>query len=588
MSPRPAIALRHHLYGSTQRGFATVVEPAGGLDRRELAQVERRCGYALPSRLVALEDAVRPVKHTIFTVGDTLVLGRTTYQGIDVTGRRGNYLTHNILVPKVDAFIWFDDPLTLSAQLEAAGLFVTEVPPDGIPVGPDAFEPSDDILPAAALSEETVRALLTLFCAWSPQMPPALLLGDDVSIRGALAAALRILPNAIRWNLPIDTYVLGADWRELAAIGLPAEREYQGAVSAYSLTVDVSADSVQWKREIPADPFVSHLLGMRDVSDTQRLAFFSLIDLFESDDWAEVAENLDLVDERSSSLLYGRYRERILKHLSTEPFDARLFDAAAARITAADFDTLARTPSFDAIVGAPRYAETVLRAAVECGPHSRVIGWIARNPALLETFLSVHLGPLHSQRAIPYLTALLSVVPSMDQRVEELVLIEIIKATGIAGETAQRATAAIRSLAPTTGYREGLRRYARAILGDGEALKALVDGRELLVATAGAYPWMLDRLMTLAVRNGHRLKTMLATLFSASLGGAVPGDVMASAVIAILGDDALDPAARRQLAKDVMALASRVEGYEWGVRLVSVAQQHVGRGFGSMFRKGGS
>ena len=579
-----SVDILHHVYGSTPSGFTTLLSPAG-LDRRSVLELERRSGYAVPLGIPADDPELLPGRHVFHLLGDYVVVGRAVYLGIDQTGRLGNYVCHSLLLKAADALPLFDDPTALLSAVEAAGLFLNAAYVEG------AVLPAQARLDASAsrvtdVTPSAVLDVLTACLAWSDGAHPIFVCGEDRDALALIRASLSLLPHSVRWKLPFDTYVYGGDARELAFAGLPPAPEYSRGIIHWTLRFDTATGITSWNERVTQKPIASYLATLQHAEPSMRDAALSCIDLIDAGNWAELGQDMALVDTTGKRALYSSYRDRLITHIeSSEDIDllAVLVDA----VPDVDLSRLANSGISRQLTQRPSVRARIVGATMSLGAASPLFPLVAADDGLTSDLLE-RLGHVQEgETRLPYLSALLGDPTMLDRGLERPILLAVGAACAIRSPDAASAStmiSAIRALGPASPAETGLREYALSMLGDRDALRRFLD-RGTLVASSAELPAVTAAMMRTAVRSGMRLQGQLDALVAAGANGDVPIAAIGDVCRAVLNDPGIDERPKRRFAKDLIDALGGVPSQPWSIGLVESARAHAGDDVFGFLRK---
>lgn len=562
MSPNREVAVQHHVYGTTERGFTSLITPEG-VDRTSLIELERRGVYALPPGVRPEVGASTPTKRTCFTLGEKLVVGRTVYLGVDATGRLGNNVCHNILLDKRDAMAVFQDPVSLVVALEDAGSFIDDTPQASCELAASIEVTNESVVPNS-LDAELARALLTLCFSWRPDLPPALIIGSEEDYLRLLAAVFSLVPQSIRWALPFDSYVFGADWRGLAMAGLPAQPEYASGLAAWSIRVDGSTGQWEWRQQIAEEPLVRALSNARSSIESRR-AIAACIDLVGSGDWEGVRREICMVDDDGLAALQARFGDAFIAYLQSSG-DAAFFNQVAAVLAPGQLERLATSERFAGLLDVGRTRSRIVAAAFDSGPKSPFLRWIAVDPQMLGEFLQkVTLLP-DQVRQLALDAALLRLTRVGDVAAERLLLRAAVVAGrrgALGANSIYEFADAVRCLQAGTPAVAAHRLYVLDLLGDRSALGQLLDSPDKLIGFCVEQSESATSLLCSAVARGVGLRRALGTLVDGALAGRLDGGILFRLCSGVLRERTLDDKLVRRFAKELSAALKPALSVPW-------------------------
>jgi hypothetical protein len=467
-----AIPASHHVYGSTPRGFATLFA-SDDIPANALRTLESRSSYALPTSR-SQSDAPTPPKHSFGVLGDRVFVGRAVYLGVDLTGRLGNYVFHNLVFDPSAARGAFEDPVSLIHACESAGAFLSDVPeelPPAVAITPEAPEPSP-----AVLETGLAMALLSLVLGRDAKTLPALLFGEDPHVLAFLRSAFALMPFSLRWESPFDTYSYRAATAGLAFAALPEAREFCTPLPPHSLSVNVGTGQMNEKVAIPVSP-VARVICSVSADTGEREVLLSLMDLLGLGNWPEFLAQWRSATPGTREAFHAQYAPVLLRRV-LDARDLVLLDAIAPVLRPADIEALAAQPEF---------AQALLSSA---GGRSVTLRWMASRPSsprvaalalsgdvhLLEQYLSF-LSPgttAHADALVALCRAPSGPLPDW----AEGVLVGHLEYLDPATAGAERLRAIIGALRAWPGTNErslALRSYVRLRFGDRGALDELLE-----------------------------------------------------------------------------------------------------------------
>jgi hypothetical protein len=572
-----ALSLRHHVFTNTASGYATVVSPRDGT-RDEIRELERHAIYALPQKVSNETRDSYPIKHMAFRVGPSLAVSRAVYLGLDATGRGGNFCCHTVLVPVDDARASFEGPADLIAALEASGVFA-DAPtsrelPEHIEV---AASPASRIDPG----REAMRALVTFAFSWRPGLAPALLVDPDGSALGVITAAFDALPPSLRWARPLDSYAYSVPWQELAFASLPAEGAYRAGDPPWSLRIDLQSGTAEWREAPLVDPLADYLAGAPAVA---RAAAASCVDLVEEGLWDEVPENLRLAGTKGVSVLFSRYRARLLERIA-QAGDTALYQTVASLITGAEFEGLASDPRFGPLWALVEVRERAVETVAASFESSHLLRMIPSDPVSLEVLVARIEAMKPPSRLTTSALTLIGALDPLDTETERRLLRAIVSATRppLDSSLAARSAGILGARSTAEASLIVARLFTLGILGDKTAFPRLasspVAGEVLAVE-----PWMITRSLHGAIADRGGVRQLLDALVARVAAGELAARELTDACTSLLCGRYLDEKEQSELAKELWSALEPVQAQRWAGGLLDLADEHRPHG---MFRRGG-
>jgi hypothetical protein len=576
------------VYGSTAHGFTTIAAP-DQLDHKSRLGLEKRSGFTIPAAYER-DGGEPPVKHSCFAVGDALVVGRAVYLGVDMTGRKGNYVCHNLMFSRDEVERNVTDPVALIRACEAAGAFLDQAPAEGIGTLPliTVPVPTDASDPAPIADDALARAAIAFALDRTPQTEPILALGRDADVLAFLEGVFGALPSSMRWNLAFDTYIEGSDWREMGVVGIPNETDWSSRKPPHSFEVDSVHQTFTQSGPPSANDLADILARSRTSEGTEHEFMLSVIDLIEQARWEEVPEVWAGVSRGNAELLFRQYHPRIVERIAAAK-DLRLAQTVLDLLVARDLDALARVPGLVEDLAALPGSELLIMPWFWAQPSDdrRAQIVVASPAALNSTFNKITSGDEGWRNVVVALLGQMRRPHTAE--LEFRILSPVIRWQNDIKSAATRESIIqiVSSLPPCDAELRCERLYARSCVGDLEATKQLLPTVAQYSPTVflGDHPEAPRLTLSRLAHEGEDAQKSVVALGSMTQGTPeIACRMVGDAVAAILADPNIKEGHRKHFAKQTMSALGGFGQASWPRGPYAACERYLGPSVGDRLK----
>jgi hypothetical protein len=310
--------IHQHIFGKTRIKDFTTLAVSLNLPPDELRILEQRSRYQLPGSIYRTIGMEKPKKYVYYSLSDKLVVvGRGVDIGLDESGRSGNFVFHNFIIPIQSIETCNMNPIHMIQYIEKEGFFISRefdhenIEPREMVFSADSKTP----IKIDRFKDRTKMISHMLYLCFNPQEnKPICLLGSEDKLLPFMEDVFNILPLRL-WNKLSFNTCWSQDMDYLFC-GFCIKEEQR--FPAYSIKIELDKGEYDSKLTVFDDAktkyseAVTDLILKDEAGYPLLYSFYSLESAIISNSWDKFANEFRVAKENISELIFQLYLKEII------------------------------------------------------------------------------------------------------------------------------------------------------------------------------------------------------------------------------------------------------------------------------------